>query len=601
MAQPGTPEARAVAAGFSDSLLATAPIASKPQPERKSVLIDANALLLADIPAATTYLERVYRQPYAFDAKNSRVRKAVGESPTTSPSRSARITRCRTWCCRRRRRPCRRCRRCRSRCRTCAACSSATTTTSRRCPRSRCTPRRADERIGYFTTDVLDFTSDIPRVPVSHYVNRWRLEKKDPARRAVRAEAADRVLDRPQHPGQVPRADPRRHPRVEQGVRADRLQGRDPGRGAARRRRFRHLRHPPCVGALATVAKTAYGAIGPSVVDPRTGEILDADIGIDANNIRVVRSLRGEYLPPRSTALAALAGAGAVPLRRALAERSCTTPTPRRRSAAFGLDVLEARGDIEPGQPRGRHVRATPILKAVTMHEVGHTLGLRHNFRASTIYTEARAYPTRCSPAKHGIAGLGDGIQPLEHRAQGRAAGRVRHVDARALRLLGDRVRLHASAARTKEGRAREDRRSLATSRCSPTRRDEESMVFGVDPDVNQFDLGSDPLAYAEEARSRSCANCGSAPKRLQARSRARATRCCGAISPAGSPGRAGRAATPPSTSAALPACATAPAAADSRSRRSTPAKAACRAEHARRRDPVGATASISRRRSCAI
>ena len=42
-------------------------------------------------------------------------------------------------------------------------------------------PRLADERIGYFTTDRLDFTSDIPRIPVMRYVNRWRLEKKDPA------------------------------------------------------------------------------------------------------------------------------------------------------------------------------------------------------------------------------------------------------------------------------------------------------------------------------------------------------------------------------------------------------------------------------------
>ena len=29
-------------------------------------------------------------------------------------------------------------------------------------------------------------------------------------------------------------------------------------------------------------------------------------------------------------------------------------------------------------------------LKDVTTHEVGHTLGFRHNFRASTIYTQAQ-------------------------------------------------------------------------------------------------------------------------------------------------------------------------------------------------------------------
>ena len=72
-ARAGTPEARAVAAGFSDSLLAVAPIASRPHSERKSVLIDANALLLSDIPAGASMLERTYRQPYGFDPRNSSI------------------------------------------------------------------------------------------------------------------------------------------------------------------------------------------------------------------------------------------------------------------------------------------------------------------------------------------------------------------------------------------------------------------------------------------------------------------------------------------------------------------------------------------------
>ena len=40
--------------GFSDSLLGSAAIASQPHPERKSVLVERNALLLTDMPAAST-------------------------------------------------------------------------------------------------------------------------------------------------------------------------------------------------------------------------------------------------------------------------------------------------------------------------------------------------------------------------------------------------------------------------------------------------------------------------------------------------------------------------------------------------------------------
>ena len=53
-AQAGTPEARAVEDAFSDSLLATAPVVSQPHPERKSILVEANALFFADMPGAAS-------------------------------------------------------------------------------------------------------------------------------------------------------------------------------------------------------------------------------------------------------------------------------------------------------------------------------------------------------------------------------------------------------------------------------------------------------------------------------------------------------------------------------------------------------------------
>jgi hypothetical protein len=70
-ASQGKPQARAVAEAFTDSLLGAVPVASQPHPERKSVLIEANALLLTDIPNANGMLERTYRQSYSFDARNS--------------------------------------------------------------------------------------------------------------------------------------------------------------------------------------------------------------------------------------------------------------------------------------------------------------------------------------------------------------------------------------------------------------------------------------------------------------------------------------------------------------------------------------------------
>ena len=106
------------------------------------------------------------------------------------------------------------------------------------------------------------------------------------------------------------------------------------------------------------------------------------------------------------------------------------------------------------------------------MHEVGHTLGLRHNFRASRVYTtDAAGRPGVHAHQRHHR--LGDGVRADQPRAPGRAPLRRAVPDhARALRLLGDRVRLQAAARRLARPRRRpRSRRSprAAPSRSSPT------------------------------------------------------------------------------------------------------------------------------------
>jgi len=70
-AQEGSPLALAAKESFADSLLASAPVVSEPHPETKAILVDANALFIADIAGTATELEAAYRAPYAFDQRNS--------------------------------------------------------------------------------------------------------------------------------------------------------------------------------------------------------------------------------------------------------------------------------------------------------------------------------------------------------------------------------------------------------------------------------------------------------------------------------------------------------------------------------------------------
>src|SRR5215813_1000112 len=131
----------------------------------------------------------------------------------------------------------------------------------------------------------------------------------------------------------------------------------------------------------------------PSQVDPRTGEILDADIGIDPARLRNRRYLRVEQVADPATILGLLGRP----------EMLCQRADFAAQEMDFALDVLEARGEIDPDSPEAEQF-VLDDLKDVVMHEVGHTLGLRHNFRASTVYS-LKQLEDPVFTAANGVAG----------------------------------------------------------------------------------------------------------------------------------------------------------------------------------------------------
>jgi len=494
-AKAGTPEARAVAAGFSDSLLAVAPISSQAHPERKSVLIDANALLLSDIPAGASLLDRVYHQPYGFDARNSSIGTTHAEADDVTLEVSAHYALSHVMV------P------------TPGSKSPTQPSTPITLPDARSLfigyhytfaklpdvpmhPRLADERIGYFTTEVLDFTSDVPRVPVERYANHWRLEKKDPA--AALSEPKKPIVYWLDRNIPVRYREPIREGILEWNKAFERIGFKDaihvevqPDNADFDTADIRHASV-----RWQTVAKTSYGAIGPSIVDPRTGEILDADIGIDANNIRVVRNLRHEYLPPRKDAFAAFAEAASGNAPALSDAQSCDYDDAATQESAFGLSLLEARGDLAPDGPDIDKF-VDMYLKSVVMHEVGHTLGLRHNFRASTVYTEAELSDPAFT-AEHGISGSVMEYNPWNLAVTGEKQGEY------TMSTLGpyDYWAIEYAYKPLDAGNEKAELEKIAERSSEPWlaySTDEDVAYFAVDPAVNELDLGSDPLAYAKK------------------------------------------------------------------------------------------------------
>lgn len=502
-ATPATPEARAVARSFSDSLLASVPLASQPHPERGSVLVEANALFVSDMPAAAHALEQSYRQSYAFDARNSYLADAkvsdgiltfdvnahyalariampsMGHPGAAPPS------------------------------------SNGTPTLPSVLPDVRSlflgfhysmaplpeTPmksRPADERVGFFLTEKLDFTDNDARLPVVRVIHRWRLEKKDPE--AALSEPVMPItywLDRT-----IPLRyrQPIREGVLEWNKAFERIGFKDAIRVEVELDdavfSTSDLRRPSI--RWLTTARTSFGGIGPSVVDPRTGEILDADIGLDASQVRTVASIFGESISGTSVGGASIGGASADAVGGAsLPEDACMAGATAMQEAQFGMSLLALRGDVVPEDAATQRF-VFDYLKSVTMHEVGHTLGLRHNFHASTAYGEAQL-ADRAFTEAHGLGGSVMEYLPWNLALPGRPQGAYQMTtlgpyDYWAIEYgygAWPENEEAATLARIAQRGIDDPRLIYAT--------DEDASPFALDPEVNTNDLGSDPLAYAQK------------------------------------------------------------------------------------------------------
>ncbi len=500
-ATPGSPEARAVADSYSHSLLGAVPVVSQPHPDRKSVLVEANPLFLTDMLGIGMLLQRGLRQGYGLDRSNSVITAVRGSDqamvvetqnhfytssvavPTPGAPPGAPVPQLPRYLPDAR------------------SMLVSLSFSLAPLPAQPMVKRRADPRIGLFTTTVLDFSAERSHAARQRFVNRWRLEKKDPA-----AELSDPVkpitfwIDR-----NVPLA-------YRETVRAAILEWNKAFekiglRGAiAVEQQAEDAKFDTLDFGYASVrwmmnASPAFGAIGPSHVDPRSGEILDADVAFEGTSTRDMRQLRSQILPRSAAATFAFAAPLAPPAELAGAFESsrCLHGALAAEQLAYALDVMEAQGEMDPDGPLAQQF-VQDYVKEVILHEVGHALGLRHNFRASRVYSEAqladaeftRAYGTTGSVMEYNAVNL-----PLPGQSGGvpfqTTLGPYDYWAIEyAYKPLPPGSTPQAEQAELMRIAARNSEPLLAYGT-------DEDQALGLDPETLMMDLGADPLAFADK------------------------------------------------------------------------------------------------------
>ena len=239
-----------------------------------------------------------------------------------------------------------------------------------RMPENDYQPRRDDYRVGFFSDRITDLTSRDP-APYRDVINRWHLVKKNP----------DQAVSDPVEPitwwlenttplefrELITQAALSWNTAFEAAGFSNAIvvkQQPDDAQWDAGDIRYNVLR-------WTASARPPFGGYGPSFTNPRTGQILGADIMLEFAFL--TNRLRVQDLLQPDDASSGLAGA-----------EYCAAAQGMQADVIFAQQAILSGADPQTQQKLSEQLTRDSIYFLI-LHEIGHTLGLTHNMRASQL------------------------------------------------------------------------------------------------------------------------------------------------------------------------------------------------------------------------
>jgi len=471
-----SPFRRSVERHTSNSILSSTKIESKPHPESGAILVDIGTLFIYDIEQVTRKSQGIYsfdrKDSYFKDLKsfpfNTEIEIALhfkgkkGKYIYTLPSSTSVLINYHV--------------------------------SLSAIPETDYQPRLADDRVGHFVTIYQDYT-DVRKIsPYIRYVNRWNLEKKNPQAK----------ISEPKKPivywleNSIPYE-------LRDAVREGILAWNEAFEAAGFKNAVVVKQMPddaewdPADVRYSTVRwlfqpGSGY-AVGPSRANPYTGELYDADIRISADFVRSFYREQTEFIAP-------ILGQVIMDFEpdeptEEFSSEMCQYGDHLREEMASGWDVMTTTGVLKGTDEELQNYIHNGLVDLI-LHEVGHTLGLRHNFKGSSIYSIEQLSDPKFTQ-KYGISGSVMDYQPI-NVFDGETFFQTKPgtYDYWAIE--------YAYKQPDRSGHPEEKfLESIASRSTDPLLRygtDEDTFgqsTRGMDPHSNAWDLTDDPMAYYQK------------------------------------------------------------------------------------------------------